>query len=71
MDLGLLVQWKMVLSSSELRLVQKGLRGVLKEEEKADALALQEKIMRERARQAEQMADEAAKAVANIEERNQ
>jgi len=67
MDMQLIAQWKLVVSSSELRLIQKGLRGVLTPTEAPAALELQEKILRERERQAAQLATEASKAVINIE----
>ncbi len=68
MDVAMLVQWRLIVSSAEWRLVSKALRGVLTDEEKIEALALQEKMMRERAIQAEQLSKEADKAIRNIEE---
>ena len=71
MDAQIIVSWKLVVTSDEFRLVQKALRGVLTEEEKPQALALQEQLMRIRARQAKQLMGEAEKALFNIEKDNE
>ena len=67
MDAMILVQWKLVVSTTEFRLIQKALRGALDEDEKVAALVLQAALMRTRAKQAAQLANEAQKAVDNID----
>ena len=67
-DLAPIITYKLVLSADELRLVSKALRGLLKsEKELAEALALQERIMRQRAANLRQAVEEAEKTVANID----
>ena len=67
MDLGLVVMWKMVVTPGEFRLIQRALRSVLTEEERAQALVLQEQLMRDRATQAKHFFGEAEKSVKNID----
>jgi hypothetical protein len=55
--------YNLVVNPTEFRLIQKALRGVLTEEEKPEALALQQQMMEARFKQAEQLAEEAAKPV--------
>ena len=66
-DLAPIITYKLVLSADELRLVSKALRGLLREKELAEALALQERIMRQRAANLRQAVEEAEKTVANID----
>lgn len=67
MDAQLIVNWKLVVTSDEFRLIQKALRGVLTDEEKSKALALQVDMMKSREKQARQLLGEAEKAVKNID----
>lgn len=67
MDFGLLIQYKLVVNPVELRLISKGLRGALDGDDIKAAGELQEKLMLERAKQADQFAREAGKAKANIQ----
>lgn len=67
MDINILVSYKMVITTQEFRLIQKALRGTLLEEEKAEALALQERMMLVRHKEAAQFAAEAAKSAEQIQ----
>lgn len=67
MDAQLIVNWKLVVTSDEFRLIQKALRGVLTDEEKPKALALQVDMLRSREKQARQLLGEAEKATKNID----
>lgn len=65
-DLRMRVLYDFTIDSIEFRLLCKALRGTLDEKDKAAALALQEKLLLERARLTDHIANEAAKAEENI-----
>ena len=65
-DLRLDTKYRLELTKDEWMLVHRGLRGVLTDEEKPLALALQETLILQRATALDQMAAEAAKTVDNI-----
>jgi hypothetical protein len=67
MDVGMLVSFKLVVTTKEFGLLSRGLRGTLREDEKGEALALQEKMMLARANESENYAAEADLARENIE----
>ena len=63
MEMTLAVQYRFTLAPDEFRLVSKGLRGTtMTDEERAQARALQQRMMQVRAQQAEQMLDQFDKA---------
>ena len=66
------VSWTYTLyvSKEEFLLVSKALRGNLKESEKAEALALQESLVRQKHTILQQALDESAKVIANIEKKS-
>lgn len=67
MNLKIETQFHISLTKPEWLIVQKALRGVLTEEEKPIALALQEQMITQRSSTLGQLADEAYVAVENVE----
>jgi hypothetical protein len=68
MDVGLVLNYRIVLSPDEVRIVSKALRGTLKSGEEAAAAAeLQKKLLREKHKQLQQALREAQKAVDHID----
>ena len=67
MDFRVLTVYRLDLNKDEFNLIQRALRGALTEEEKAEAQALQEKLLIERHSVLSQMAKTSEVAVTNIE----
>ncbi len=67
MQVGMTVSYNLVLSSAEIVLVCRALRGALRKDEVATAVALADQIALGRVKGAEQLAAEMAKLKANVE----
>jgi len=66
-EMGVQITYRIGLTPTEFDLVQRGLRGVLDETDRADALALQERLMAQRASHLKSLHDAAQKTVDRID----
>ena len=64
------MSFKLVVTTKEFGLLTRGLRGTLRDDERQEAAALQEKMMLARANESEKYAAEADIARENIERKN-
>lgn len=69
MDMRVTWKYTLDLTKDEFLIVSKALRGTLKDEEKAIALALQERMVLQKHTMLQQALDESAKVLINIENR--